>query len=102
MSNFYLYFSLLKTLVQLLPAADAGRIINLTLMVLALSQSHNCHLATLVTVWPIFGKRESLIQRARRCQEESYRHARTVWINGHNRLMAEVEIGESNAKNRQF
>ena len=66
MSNFFLYLSLLKTLVGLLPAADAARLVNLTLMVLALSQSHNCRLATLVTVWPIFGKRESLIQRARR------------------------------------
>lgn len=80
MGNFYLYFSLLKALVQLLPAADGARIINLTLMVLALSQSHNCHLATLVTVWPIFGKRESLIQRARRWLSNRYLNQRTYYI----------------------
>ena len=41
-------------------------------MVSSLAQSHNCHLATLVLVWPVKGKRDSLIQRARRWLANRY------------------------------
>lgn len=66
MNNYYLLAELYRTLQALLPLARVGLLINLSLMVLSLAQSHNCRLATLVTVWPLGGKRDSLIQRARR------------------------------------
>ena len=66
MNNYYLLSELYRTLQTLLPLARVGLLTNLSLMVLSLAQSHNCRLATLVTVWPLAGKRDSLIQRARR------------------------------------
>jgi len=66
MNNSDLFASLLGHLQALLPAAKAALLVNLALMVLALAQSSDCHLATLATVLPLAGQRENLIQRLRR------------------------------------
>ena len=66
MCNVQLYPQLLQQLTLLLPQARPALLVNLALTVLALSQSPDCHLATLATVLPLEGKREHLIQRLRR------------------------------------
>ncbi len=66
MNNFQLFLELLSHLKVLLPFSRPAVLFNLVLMVLSLAQSHNCHLGTLVLVWPVEGTRDSLIQRARR------------------------------------
>jgi hypothetical protein len=66
MNNYHLYATLLEQLSILLPHGKAALIANLALMVLALAQSADCHLATLATVLPLEGQRENLIQRLRR------------------------------------
>lgn len=66
MCNYDLYAQLLVQLTRLLPQGKAALITNLALMVLALAQSADCHLATLATVLPLGGQRENLIQRLRR------------------------------------
>src|SRR6266542_1699512 len=66
MNNTRLLAALLRHLTSLLPTARAALRLNLALLVLALAQSPNCHLATLATILPIEGQRENLIQRLRR------------------------------------
>jgi len=66
MNNYDLFARLLPHLQALLPTAKAALLANLALMVLALAQSSNCHLATLATVLPLAGQRENLIQRLHR------------------------------------
>jgi len=66
MNNYDLFARLLPHRQALLPTAKAALLANLALMVLALAQSSNCHLATLATVLPLAGQRENLIQRLRR------------------------------------
>jgi len=66
MNNYDLFARLLPHLQALLPTAKAALLVNLALMVLALAQSSNCHLATLATVLPLAGQRENLIQRLHR------------------------------------
>ncbi len=56
----------LRQLLRLLPRGTPPLVLNLALMVVALAQSPNCHLATLATVLPLDGQRENLIQRLRR------------------------------------
>lgn len=63
---------------------------NLALLVLALAQSPDCHLATLATVLPVEAQRESLVQRLRRfldnkcmprtrCYDSLVRHLFAHW-----------------------
>jgi len=66
MNNYRLLTALLAHLTRLLPRGVAALVVNLALIVLALAQSPNCHLATLATVLPLDGQRENLIQRLRR------------------------------------
>src|ERR671926_1124235 len=66
MNNYRLLTALLRHLTPCLPKATTALRLNLALMVLALAQSPNCHLATLATVLPLEGQRENLIQRLRR------------------------------------
>jgi Transposase DDE domain len=66
MNNERLLTALLRHLKPRLPQAATALLLNLALMVLALAQSPNCHLATLATVLPLDGQRENLIQRLRR------------------------------------
>ena len=66
MCNVQLYPQLQQQLTLLLPQAKPALLANLALTVLALSQSADCHLATLAMVLPLAGKRENLIQRLRR------------------------------------
>jgi hypothetical protein len=66
MNNERLLTALLRDLTPRLPKAATALLFNLALMVVALAQSSNCHLATLATVLPIEGQRENLIQRLRR------------------------------------
>jgi hypothetical protein len=66
MNNEHLLTALLRHLRLRLPQAATALLFNLALMVLALAQSPNCHLATLATVLPLEGQRENLIQRLRR------------------------------------
>jgi hypothetical protein len=65
-NNYDLFASLLQHLQALLPTVKATLLANLALMVLALAQSADCHLAILATVLPLEGQRENLIQRLRR------------------------------------
>lgn len=64
MNNYQLLSELLNHLRPLLPLARSAILLNLALTVLSLAQSYDCHLATIVTVWPVKGKRNSLIQRS--------------------------------------
>lgn len=66
MNNERLLTALLCYLKPRLPQAATALLLNLVLMVLALAQSPNCHLATLATVLPLDAQRENLIQRLRR------------------------------------
>lgn len=66
MNNKRLLTALLCHLSPRLPKATTALLLNLALMIVALAQSPNCHLATLATVLPIEGQRENLIQRLRR------------------------------------
>jgi Transposase DDE domain len=66
MNNNRLLTALLRHLSPRLPTAATALLLNLALMVVALAQSPNCHLATLATVLPLSGQRENLIQRLRR------------------------------------
>ena len=66
MNNQRLLTTVLRHLTPCLPKAATALLLNLALMVLALAQSPNCHLATLATVLPLSGQRENLIQRLRR------------------------------------
>src|SRR5690242_12671304 len=66
MNNSRLLTALLRHLTTLLPQTARALLLNLALMVLALAQSPNCHLATLATVLPLSAQRENLIQRLRR------------------------------------
>src|SRR5215210_7203689 len=66
MNTYRLLTALLRHLTPLLPQAATALVLNLALMVLALAQSPNCHLATLATVLPLQAQRENLIQRLRR------------------------------------
>jgi hypothetical protein len=66
MNTYRLLRALLRHLTPLLPQATKALLLNLALMVLALAQSPNCHLATLATVLPLQAQRENLIQRLRR------------------------------------
>jgi hypothetical protein len=61
-----LFLLVFRQLRHLLPQGAVALVFNLALMVVALAQSPNCHLATLATVLPIDGQRENLIQRLRR------------------------------------
>ena len=63
MTNHQLCSLILRQLHLLLPGGKLTHLVNLALLVLSLAQSSNCHLATSTTVWPVSGKRESLIQR---------------------------------------
>jgi hypothetical protein len=67
MNTYRLLIALLRDLRALLPQAATALLLNLALLVLALAQSPNCHLATLATVLPLQAQRENLIQRLRRC-----------------------------------
>ena len=64
--NYLLFHDLLRNLQLVLILGYSASLVNLSLTVLSLAQSQNCHLATLTTVWPVEGKRESLVQRLRR------------------------------------
>jgi len=66
MNTYRLLNALLRHLTALLPQAATALVLNLALIVLALAQSPNCHLATLATVLPLRAQRENLIQRLRR------------------------------------
>src|SRR5690349_1267388 len=66
MNNSRLLTALLRHLTTLLPQTARALLLNLALMVLALAQSPNCHLATLATVLRVCAQRENLIQRLRR------------------------------------
>lgn len=66
MNNYRLLTALLRHLTPRLPKAAWALLVNLALVVVALAQSPNCHLATLATVLPVDGQRENLIQRLRR------------------------------------
>ena len=66
MNNQRLLTTVLRHLTLCLPKAATALLLNLALMVVALAQSPNCHLATLATVLPLEGQRENLIQRLRR------------------------------------
>src|SRR5439155_22148630 len=66
MNNYRLLTALLRHLRPCLPKAATALLLNLALIVLALAQSPNCHLATLATVLPLSAQRENLIQRLRR------------------------------------
>jgi hypothetical protein len=66
MNNERLLTALRRHLTPRLPKAATALLLNLALMVVALAQSPNCHLAPLATVLPLSGQRENLIQRLRR------------------------------------
>ena len=66
MNNYYLLTAVLRHLTPRLPKAATALLLNLALMVVALAQSPNCHLATLATVLPLSGQRENLRERLRR------------------------------------
>jgi hypothetical protein len=66
MGIYRLLAEVFRQLRRLLPRGAVALVFNLALMVVALAQSPNCHLATLATVLPIEGQRENLIQRLRR------------------------------------
>ena len=66
MTSIHLLATLLHHLHALVPALPPALRLNLALLMLALAQSPNCHLATLATVLPVEAQRENLIQRLRR------------------------------------
>lgn len=66
MSTFRLLSVVVRQLLRILPRGAFPLVFNLGLLVVALAQSSNCHLATLATVLPLDGQRENLIQRLRR------------------------------------
>jgi hypothetical protein len=66
MTTIHLLATLLHHLHPLVPALPAALRLNLALLMLALAQSPNCHLATLATVLPVEAQRDNLIQRLRR------------------------------------
>lgn len=66
MGIYRLLAEVFRQLRHLLPQGAVALVFNLALLVVALAQSPNCHLATLATVLPIDGQRENLIQRLRR------------------------------------
>jgi hypothetical protein len=66
MSTLHLLATLLHHLHPLVPALPVALRLNLALLMRALAQSPNCHLATLATVLPVEAQRENLIQRLRR------------------------------------
>lgn len=80
MNNYQLLSALLNHLQPLLPLAREAILLNLALTVLSLAQSHDCHLATLVTVWPVKVKRTSLIQRLRRWLLNRYLTPRVYYL----------------------
>lgn len=79
MTTVHLLATLLHHLSPLVPALPPALRLNLALLVLALAQSPNCHLATLATVLPIPGQRENLIQRLRRWLSTRLLTWRTVY-----------------------
>lgn len=79
MSTRHLLAALLHHLHGLLPALPTALRTNLALVILALAQSSNCHLATIATVLPVEGQRENRIQRLRRWLSTPSLSWRTVY-----------------------
>lgn len=84
------YHRLTTQLCRGLPDASVPQVRNQALVTLALAYSPNCHLATLATLLPVPGQRESLVQRIRRwldsqavtlqhCYMPLVRHLFTHW-----------------------
>ena len=75
-----------KALVQELQAVGVRlshpQVVNLALWSQGLATSHDCHLTNLALHLPLTGKRQSVVQRLRRCAAAPVKLGTRLWASG--------------------